>query len=330
MKKYFIGTDVSKLKLDFCVYIDGEAIIEEVVSNHSEAIKAFLKDMEIERFEIVVCAEHTGQYTYPLACACYDLDIDLWLENAAQIKMSSGIHRGKDDKVDAYRIAEYASRFIDRAKYYSFPDKAIMSLKQLVSERDMYVCDRAKYQAQLSDQKDYMSPNDYRKKSRRLTKLVKNLDLSIEQVEAEINMLIDNDETLSRQHSLLCSIDGIGERTSIKMIITTNAFRDYDNHKKFCCQAGVAPFSYTSGTSQRSKNKVSNRADKSIKALLHMSALSAIRTKGELRNYYESKVEEGKNKMSVINAVRAKLIARMFAVIRDNREYEKNYINPLA
>ncbi|MEE0624835.1 MAG: IS110 family transposase, partial [Muribaculaceae bacterium] len=31
---------------------------------------------------------------------------------------------------------------------------------------------------------------------------------------------------------------------------------------------------------------------------------------------------EGKNKMTVLNAVRAKLVARMFAVIRNNRVYQ--------
>jgi hypothetical protein len=34
--------------------------------------------------------------------------------------------------------------------------------------------------------------------------------------------------------------------------------------------------------------------------------------------------------MSVINAVRAKLVMRMFAVIKNNRFYEKNYAFLLA
>jgi hypothetical protein len=88
----------------------------------------------------------------------------------------------------------------------------------------------------------------------------------------------------------------------------------------------VAPFKYDSGSSVRSRSKVSSRADKSIKALLHMAALSvATRTEGELHDYYIRKVAEGKNKMPVINAVRGKLVMRMFAVIKNNNLYEKNY-----
>jgi len=46
---------------------------------------------------------------------------------------------------------------------------------------------------------------------------------------------------------------------------------------------------------------------------------------GEMRDYYLRKVAEGKNKMLVLNAIRAKLIARMFAVIKNNRQYQKKY-----
>ncbi|MCL2312923.1 MAG: hypothetical protein FWC41_10650 [Firmicutes bacterium] len=51
---------------------------------------------------------------------------------------------------------------------------------------------------------------------------------------------------------------------------------------------------------------------------------------GELREYYLRKVAEGKNKMSVLNAIRAKIVLRMFAVIKENRQYEKNYQQTIA
>ena len=52
----------------------------------------------------------------------------------------------------------------------------------------------------------------------------------------------------------------------------------------------------------------------------------ATRMKGELNDCYIGKVAEGKNKMLVINAIRAKLVLRMFAVIKNNIFYEKNYV----
>ena len=331
MEKIVIGIDVSKEKLDFCLQ-QGEKVLQEiVVENTTSAIirslRSILKEHQLEVSNLLLCAEYTGQYTYPLACACDELLVDLWLENPTQIKHSSGIQRGKNDRLDARKIAAYAIRFQDRKKIFSLPEKNIVSLKQLISERDMYVCDKAKYQGQLTDQKRFMSQEDYQRKSKRLKNLVKELDESIAQIDREITRLIDEDETLRRQHELLCSVDGIGERIAVKMIVETNAFRDFDNGRKFCCHAGVAPFKYDSGNTIRSRNRVSNRADKTIKALLHMAALAVATRKkeGELQEYYTRKVAEGKNKMSVLNAVRAKLVLRMFAVIKNNQQYKQNY-----
>lgn len=332
MKKIFIGVDVSKLKLDFCNYRDGQFSKEEIVANHSSAIKSHLESIlkDAQKEELLICAEYTGQYIYPLTCICNEMGIDLWIENPVQIKFRSGMQRGKNDKLDARKIAIYTHRFEDQAHLFSMPEKSIQTLKQLVSERDMLVCDRAKYKGQLTDQRDFMEQQVYKKKHRRLSQLIQNLNKAIKQIEEEIQSIIDNNETLSKQHQLLCSIDGVGERTSLKMILETNAFKDFKDPRKFCCHAGVAPFSYTSGSSVRSKRKVSKRADKSIKALLHMAALSASKTNGDLGQYYNRKVAEGKNKMTVLNAIRAKLVLRMFAVIRNEKFYLQNYINPLS
>ncbi len=89
-------------------------------------------------------------------------------------------------------------------------------------------------------------------------------------------------------------------------------------------------FAYQSGSSVKGKTKVSPKADKKLKRLLHLAALTAIRIKGELQDYYHRKVEQGKHKMSVLNAIRNKLVHRMFAVVQKNRKYEKIYPVPLA
>ena len=100
--------------------------------------------------------------------------------------------------------------------------------------------------------------------------------------------------------------------------------------KKFACYVGVAPFEHTSGTSVRGKTKVSKMANMTLKKLLHMAAMSAIQCNEELKVFYQRKVAEGKNKMSVINAVRNKLISRVFACIKHRRRYQKDYQHALA
>ena len=66
-------------------------------------------------------------------------------------------------------------------------------------------------------------------------------------------------------------------------------------------------------------------ANKHLKKLLHLCAMAAIQHNEELKQYYNRKIAEGKNKMSVINAVRNKLVQRIFAVVRDGRNYVENY-----
>ncbi|KAA6312055.1 hypothetical protein EZS27_036945 [termite gut metagenome] len=210
--------------------------------------------------------------------------------NPYAIKHSGGLQWGKNDRQDARKIARYARRYEDKVCLFVLPEKAIGSLREPVSEQELYIVDRNKYQAQLTDEKGFMNPQDYKEKSARLNILLKDLKAVIEQIERKIQKIIEGDETLSRQFKPLCSIDGVGERTAVKVIVETNAFRDFSDARKFCCHAGVAPFSYTSGSNIRSRNRVSHRAEKSIKALLHMGALTAAtRTKVELHEYYLKK-----------------------------------------
>ena len=61
-----------------------------------------------------------------------------------------------------------------------------------------------------------------------------------------------------------------------------------------------------------------------MKKLLHLAALSAINYYPEFKEYYQRKVNEGKNKMLVLNNIRNKLIIRVAAVIKNNQPYKIN------
>ena len=58
--------------------------------------------------------------------------------------------------------------------------------------------------------------------------------------------------------------------------------------------------------------------------------MSVIRRRGELQDYYQRKVAEGKNKMLVLNAVRNKIIHRIYAAVERGEKYDENYISKLA
>lgn len=50
----------------------------------------------------------------------------------------------------------------------------------------------------------------------------------------------------------------------------------------------------------------------------------------QLKAYYQRKVGEGKNPMSVLNAVRFKLICRIFSVVKRNEGLKKEYVKIAA
>ena len=331
MNKIYVGIDISKEKCNLCYRHGLEIVREEECLNEikalKKAIKAALKAVRVEGEDVLICAEYTGRYIYPLTMACQELDLFLWLDDPTRIKNSMGLTRGKNDAIDATRIAEYAFRYSDKAVRYSVPDAALVSMKNLLSDREFLLVDKKRYQAQLSDQKRYMDPVDFKHKSSRWKKVIRSIEEQIASIDAEIDALIAADPVLTRQKELLVSIDGIGNRIAINMIAITGGFTRFQNARQFCSFAGLTPYRYDSGTSVRSKAKISKRSNQTMKVILHLSAVNvATRMKeGEYKDYYERKLKEGKHVMCIMNVLRAKLVHRMFSVIKRDAEYTKQY-----
>ncbi len=336
MKKTVIGIDISKKTLDWCVMEEKEVVGFHKTANTMDSIvKKLAEVLESGKTcigDVLVCAEFTGRYIHPLVLACHKCGVDLWLESGYNVKCEARKERGKDDRTDARRIAEYGRKNQDDARIYHLPSESIATLRDLLSERALYCSQRAAHKGQLRDMRAYMAPRAYTARAVRQRALIKELDRLIEEVESSMADIVASDPELRRQQELLLSVPGIGTLCAATLIAVTAGFSLFDNGRELCCFAGLAPFAYTSGTSIRSRRRVSGRADHELKGLLHMCAMvAAIRMKsGNFVEYYQRKVAEGKNKMSVLNAVRAKLMLTAFAVVHNNTPYEKNYKKNLA
>ena len=114
-KKCFIGIDVSKHTLDTAFIIrNGDTLTDPVwkqFSNTHSGLKEmnkWLLQMKISLDQhTVIVIENTGIYHRLLWQYCSKLQVDLCIENAAQVKWSLGIARGKNDKVDSRRLAQF-------------------------------------------------------------------------------------------------------------------------------------------------------------------------------------------------------------------------------
>lgn len=148
---------------------------------------------------------------------------------------------------------------------------------------------------------------------------------SISSIEVQIKKIIQENNAFKSNYKLLVSIPGIGHVTAIYLIGCTANFAGNPSGKQLACYAGVAPFEHTSGISVRGKARVHPMANKNLKKLLHMCALSVIQHNIEFKNYYNRKKDEGKHSMSILNAVRNKIALRVAAVIKSQEPYKSNY-----
>lgn len=327
--QYFVGIDVSKKTLDCAVIRSGQQEFYCKIKNSVPGIKSFFKELKKvgvqDLREVVFCMEHTGIYCSHLLSLLTDCQYDIWLESPLQIKRSLGIQRGKNDKVDAKRIASYAYKNRDDIKIWKAPRKELLQLRHLTNIRNRLLKTIGTLSKELGDKSFYSShlikiTKDNTKAS------IKALKEDLIRVNDAISEIITNDERLNHLFKLVSSVHGIGDVTTTQIIIATNEFKNISDAKKFACYCGVAPFEHSSGTSIRGKTRVSKMANMDLKKCLHMAALSAIHYSSELQDFFNRKVAEGKNKMSIINAVRNKLILRVFACVRDDRPYSKNYV----
>lgn len=328
MYQLIIGIDISKKTLDWCVTQNKQVLAQYKEDNKPNVIarrlRGISKQFGVPASDILVCAEYTGKYIYPLTVACPEVGACLWLENAYYISCYYKRERGKNDSVDAHRIAIYAHKNQDDARPYNSTTENLQRLKALLSQRQDFLEEHVKYKAKITDAKGFMSEHLYADSSARWKELA-DMSASLgKSVEKEINNIIQTDPKLARQYELLTSIPGIGRVTAWLVISSTDGFTKFQTASEYCCYVGAAPFRYTSGSSVRSSTHVSNRANKELKRQIHMAALVAttICKSGHFHDYYLRKIAEGKNKMVVINAVRSKLITTMFAVVRDNVKFD--------
>jgi transposase len=319
--KTFIGIDVSKETLDICI-LQGAIVKEERIKNSGKEIKKFFRQIQGIVDETLICMEHTGIYNNLLLDYFQRQKMNVWVESARQIKLSLGTLRGKSDRLDAKRIAYYCCRNQDVAKLWNPTREVILKLKMLLKTRDRLTKVKNQLSTAVKESRRFIDKKTYKLNEALHKKPLLEIQKAIKNVDEELKMLIGADQHISHLYKLVKSVEGIGSIVATNIIVKTNEFKNYTDPRKFACHAGVAPFEHTSGKSIRGKSKVSHMADKSLKKLLHLAAMSVIK-KGELAEFYNRKIQSGKNKMSVINAVRNKIIARVFAVVKRNSPYMK-------
>jgi len=327
--KNFIGIDISKKTLDITLLdSQGKQLYYQQIDNAPQKIKSafsgLFRQFKLKIQEVVFCMEYTGIYNLPLVNYLNHLKALIWMESGTQISKSMGLVRGKSDKVDSSRIAHYALSNRHKMKLWTPSREVIGRIAALLTQRSRFIKAKKQLSVPVEEQKNFLDKIALKSIIEHNKKPVATLIEAINKIEKQLLDLVKEDQNLNRLYKIITSVDGVGQITALNLITTTNEFLNITDAKKYACYSGVAPFMHTSGTSIRGKTRVSHMANKKMKTLLHMAALAAIQVKGGIKDFYERKVSQGKSKMSVLNAVRNKIIQRVFACVKQSRPYIKN------
>jgi transposase len=323
--QFILGIDVSKESLDICLIrlADGQLFHLKINNNMQgfQKMKTWLKSHGCElETDTLACLEHTGLYTRRLVHYLLSRQVAVWLESSLQIKRSIGLQRGKDDKIDAQRIAKYALLHLSQANLVNLSGLTLEKLKDLQSNRNRLK--KALQSIKTTIQELLLVDPASGKTLQRVNKeAIRGLEKSLEQVEVKMSEFIEKDEELKKKYDLVTTIKGVGKVLAITLLIYTEGFTKMTDGRKLACYCGVAPFEYRSGSSVLGKAGVSKFANKELKKILYLVSINSVRYNQELKTYFKRKVEEGKPKMSVLNAIQNKLLHQIVAVVKRGTPY---------
>lgn len=326
--KHAIGIDVSKATLDAVCHLNAAYI---QVSNDTAGFKKLLswaqKQVSKQLAQTLFCFEHTGLYSLDLALFLEGRQLSFAVVSPLAIKRSMGLKRGKSDKADAGDIAHYAYLRREELKQYKMPSVSIRQIHVLLKQRDLLVGQRASLKSAYGEQHRVLVKGENKVAFTVYRQTIDYLTKQIDKIEAELRELVKADRQLSKLFKLITSVKGIGEVIAYYMLVYTDGFSQFETWRQFACYCGIAPFDHHSGTSLKGPKKVHHMANRKIKSLLFLAACTAIQFDAELRAYYERRLGEGKNRMYILNAVKNKLVARIFAVVKREAPYVQIHLH---
>lgn len=274
---WFIGIDVSKATLDvaFCHQANGNQFTYQQFENSLAGFKQWL-NKKVDAQNSLFCMEHTGHYTLALCCFLQENRLCYTLISPLHLKKSLGITRGKNDRIDAQRISRFACLHQLSLKPLQLPSATLLKLKNLLTFRDRLTKTKISLKQTIQELKDTAALVDNKFIIREAEKQLTLIEQQICHTDQQLETAVQEDEQLQSHFQLVNSVVGIGLLTTVAFLIYRQDFTAFDNGRQFACDAGVAPFEYSSGSSIRGKTQVSPLANRKMKVVRHCGSLEQL------------------------------------------------------
>jgi transposase len=303
----FIGIDVSKDRLDVAVLPSGEIFATGRDATGLDDLLARLRPLAPE----LVALEATGGFETVVAATLGAAGLAVAVINPAQVRaFATAIgQRAKTDPIDARLIARFAATTRPEAR--PLPDEATARLADLVSRRRQII---AMMVAERQRQKRFTE----RRLLKSITRLLEALQRELSEVEAEIDDDIRGSSAWREKEDLLASVPGVGPTIARTLIAEMPELGSLDR-RQIAALAGLAPWTRQSGQWKGRSFIGGGRA--SVRAALHMGAVTASRHNPALKAFRERLLASGKAKKVALVAVARKLLTILNAIIRDKQPW---------
>lgn len=325
---HFIGTDVSKLTLDLAYFAQQRTDWSKPckLSNNPQGWDTLIlwaqNQTQALREDICIVMEATGVYHLKVAAYLSREGLNVVIVNpqrASQYAKSQN-QQNKSDKLDARALQQYGSQL---KKYHLFiPDTPeISQLKALLSRMHQLGKDLRRERNRLEKCAFQEGGSFARTSIKRTIKF----NLSEQQrTQQQIDQLIKQNRALKHNQKLLCSIKGIGKLTSqwLLPLLSTQRFKSARETAAFL---GLVPCHKSSGTSLKTRGRLSGRGDANLRSRMYMPAVCAITHDPAMKAFYQQLVLKGKAPKVAITAVMRKLVHVCYGVIKHQSPYMENY-----
>jgi transposase len=325
---YCIGNDVSKKSLDLAFFDQQRKRWSKPCSrgNNAKGWDALIqwaeKQTQAPREDICIVMEATGVYHLKAAAHLSRKGLNVIIANpqlASQYAKSQN-QQNKSDKLDARSLQEYGSQL---KKYHLFTHDSpeISQLKALLSRTRQLGKDLQRERNRL-EKCDFQEGSSWTRTS--IERLIGFITSEQKLTQQQIDQLIKQNQVLRHNQKLLCSIKGIGKLTSqwLLPILSTQRF---NNARETAAFLGLVPCHKSSGTSLKTRGRLSGRGDADLRARLYMPAVCAITYDPTMKAFYQQLVAKGKPSKVALTAVMRKLVHICYGVIKHQTPYLENY-----
>jgi transposase len=303
----FIGIDVSKDRLDVAVLPSGEAFATSRDAAGLDDLLARLRPLAPE----LVALEATGGFETVVAATLGAAGFAVAVINPAQVRAFGTAlgQRAKSDPIDARLIARFAATTRPEAR--PLPDEATVRLADLVSRRRQII-------GMIVAERQRLKRFTERRLQESITRLLEALQRELSEVEAGIDDDIRGSPAWREKEDLLASVPGVGPTIARTLIAEMPELGSLDR-RQIAALAGLAPWTRQSGQWKGRSFIGGGRA--SVRAALHMGAVTASRHNPALKAFRERLLAAGKAKKVALVAVARKLLTILNAIIRDKQPW---------